>query len=148
MSDFFIGPNFAKAFINSMKLAQENLRKHVFEAVRRTAELAAGYAKVNTIFKSRTGELRSSIRFRAGQFGSDVQATAKHARWVEEGTKPHIITPRRKKWLRFEQNGAIRFSQLVHHPGTKPRPFMSEAQKKVEPLFERLCHEAIERMFG
>jgi hypothetical protein len=138
-----------KAFAASMAEASKQLSVLVVRAVGRTAEMAAAYAKVSPLYKFRTGALRSSIQHGAkAKYSSFVVAGAKHARWVEEGTKPHVIRPRRKKWLRFEQNGAIRFSKKVHHPGTKPRPFMQRARDKVEPLFERLCVEAVDRMFG
>lgn len=66
-----------------------------------------------------------------------VQATAPYAGYVELGTKPHIIQPRNAKVLAWpaSQGGrrlsgsarsgaAMRFARHVHHPGTKPQPFL------------------------
>ncbi|MET7981698.1 MULTISPECIES: hypothetical protein [unclassified Streptomyces] len=47
--------------------------------------------------------------------------------YVLEGTRPHIIRPRRAKALHFYVEGAEVFSKLVRHPGTKPNPFLQRA---------------------
>ena len=139
----------SKAFVQSMKAASKQLAKLVYHAVSKAAEQGAAQARVSPLYKFRTGKLRSSIHTKSvSPTHSQAIAGAKHASWVENGTKPHFIRPRRKKWLRFEQNGAIRFAKEVRHPGTAPRPFMQRARDKVEPLFTRLCREAVERMFG
>ncbi|MDX2730997.1 hypothetical protein [Streptomyces sp. PA03-2a] len=51
-------------------------------------------------------------------------------RWVNEGTRPHIIRPRRKRVLRFEIRGREVFAAYVRHPGTKPNPFMARALRQ------------------
>lgn len=48
-----------------------------------------------------------------------------------QGTRPHIIVPRRAKTLRFVQRGKIRYSQKVHHPGTKPNRYLTDNLIKV-----------------
>jgi hypothetical protein len=86
----------------------------------------------------KTGTLGRSIR--AGTLFSDhavVEAAVNYAAFVEYGTRPHIIRPRNGKFLRFPANarsarltGSVRrggdavFAREVHHPGTKPRPFL------------------------
>jgi hypothetical protein len=86
----------------------------------------------------KTGHLGRSIR--AGNLFSDhavVEATVNYAAYVEYGTRAHIIRPRNKRILRFPANGhsarltgSVRrggdavFAREVHHPGTKPRPFL------------------------
>lgn len=130
-----------------LEAAQSAFNASIMRALERTAEQAATYAKTSTLYRSRTYGLRKSITWGA-QLGSTsahavVRASAPYAGFVENGTKPHDITPRRKSVLRFQQNGAIRFSRIVHHPGTAPRPFMAQAAEKVTPLFERLVNEAI-----
>lgn len=62
------------------------------------------------------------------------------ARYLEEGTRPHVIRPRTKKALRWgatasdrrlsgrvRTNGNARFAKEVHHPGTKARPVMKQS---------------------
>ncbi|MDH6489676.1 hypothetical protein [Streptomyces sp. SAI-127] len=55
-------------------------------------------------------------------------------RLVLDGTRPHIIRPRRAKGrnnrpaaLRFEVGGDVVFAKLVRHPGTRPNPFLQRA---------------------
>ncbi|MEH0579135.1 MULTISPECIES: hypothetical protein [Streptomyces] len=49
-------------------------------------------------------------------------------RLVLDGTRPHLIRPRRKNGvLRFEVDGQVVFTRLVRHPGTRPNNFMARA---------------------
>ncbi|MGW3447348.1 hypothetical protein [Streptomyces sp. NPDC001076] len=49
-------------------------------------------------------------------------------RFVLDGTRPHLIRPRRPKGvLRFEVDGRVVFTRLVRHPGTRPNDFMARA---------------------
>lgn len=47
--------------------------------------------------------------------------------YVLNGTRPHLIRPRRAKVLRFVVDGRVVFTQLVRHPGTKPNDFLGRA---------------------
>ncbi len=40
-------------------------------------------------------------------------------RYVLEGTRPHLIRPRRAKALRFEVRGRVVYSAYARHPGTR-----------------------------
>jgi hypothetical protein len=135
----------------SFDKAREVLFVEIMNALSRTAELASSYAKTSTLYKSHTYGLRSSIQW-GTQLGAKsahavMRASAPYAAFVENGTKPHTITAKRQTTLRFVQNGAVRFSRSVRHPGTKPRPFMAQAQDRATPLLERLMGEAISRAF-
>ncbi|MGW2964026.1 hypothetical protein ACWDGI_36960 [Streptomyces sp. NPDC001220] len=46
---------------------------------------------------------------------------------VLDGTRPHLIRPRRRNFLRFEVGGDVVFTKLVRHPGTRPNNFLAEA---------------------
>lgn len=79
-----------------------------------------------------TGRLRASIRVERRSIlglrqrwtvGSDVE----YAPMVNDGTKPHIIRPKRAKALRFRVGGKVVFARVVHHPGTRARPFLDRA---------------------
>lgn len=79
-----------------------------------------------------TGRLRASIRVERRSFfglrqrwtvGSDVD----YAPMVNDGTRPHIIRPKRAKALRFNVGGKVVFARVVHHPGTRARPFLDRA---------------------
>lgn len=51
-------------------------------------------------------------------------------RFVLDGTRPHIIRPRRAKALRFEVGGRVVFSKIVHHPGTRANNFLARALRE------------------
>ncbi|NDK24640.1 hypothetical protein FSY75_09160 [Streptomyces sp. TR1341] len=49
-------------------------------------------------------------------------------RYVLDGTRPHIIRPRRKGGvLRFEVGGRVVYSAYARHPGTRPNNFLLRA---------------------
>lgn len=80
--------------------------------------------------------------------------------YITRGTRPHLITPVRAKFLVFGEGkyksvtqpgvlgsrrvgtglqgkgGVARpiFTKLVHHPGTKPRNFEQEVAKRLQPI--------------
>lgn len=51
-------------------------------------------------------------------------------RFVLDGTRPHIIRPRRKKALRFEISGREVFAAYVRHPGTRANNFLGRALRQ------------------
>jgi hypothetical protein len=91
----------------------------------------------------RTGKLGRSIReddqIMAGPFvvtgGVSAGGGAEgvdYALYVHEGTRPHMIFPRRPGGtLAFEMDGRTVFAKSVHHPGTKARPFLRNAATRV-----------------
>ena len=70
----------------------------------------------------KTTKLQGSIQMRpAEDQGSRIVGywgsfAVKYARWVEEGTGPHVILP---NWP-----GADHPVRMVYHPGTKPHPYL------------------------
>ena len=70
--------------------------------------------------------LKVGTRSKNGTVFATLRTTGKHAfvaRWVEFGTKPHKIEPKKAKALTL---GGMRF-QSVQHPGARPRPFLRPA---------------------
>lgn len=54
----------------------------------------------------------------------------KRAKWHHDGTKPHVILPRKAKVLRFPKSkgsSVYIFAKKVNHPGTKPNPYLVNA---------------------
>lgn len=83
-----------------------------------------------------TGRLRASIRIESRRtltlrsvytVGSDVE----YADMVHGGTRPHLIRPRNKQVLRFKVGGRYVYARVVHHPGTRARPFLDRALREV-----------------
>jgi hypothetical protein len=105
--------------------------------VLRTIQLAA-VAEAKRLVPRQTGTLARSIG--PGSLTpafAIVQARAGYAAYVELGTKPHVIRPKRKRVLawaataggsrlsgRPRKGATMRFAKVVHHPGTKPNPYL------------------------
>jgi hypothetical protein len=53
--------------------------------------------------------------------------------FVLRGTKPHIITPKKGRYLVFTPRGANGpvFARVVHHPGNKANDFLLKALRSV-----------------
>ncbi|MEV5929907.1 hypothetical protein ACPCSG_26990 [Streptomyces cellulosae] len=66
---------------------------------------------------------------RSGPGGLEGVITCDHpaVHFVLNGTRPHIIRPRRAKALRFEAGGEVVFAAYARHPGTRPNNFMAQA---------------------
>lgn len=77
----------------------------------------------------KTGALRASITSRLTVQSTGLVMTVGSANRVaylhHEGTKPHVILPRRANALRFEMHGKIVIARKVNHPGTKANPYLS-----------------------
>lgn len=106
--------------------------KLVNDLSRRTADTARGRAP------ARTGFLRNSIRPDPATVTGDrivggVTAHADYGIFVHEGTKPHMIYPRKAKALRFTMNGKTVYAKSVRHPGTRPQPFLLTALNMEAP---------------
>jgi hypothetical protein len=101
----------------------------------RTVELAKRNIQPHRV----TGNLGRTIRPGAiTPSNAKVEAGADYASYVEFGTRPHIIVPRYAKVLAWggsrRQTGSLRsgseatmFAMRVHHPGTRPIPFLAPA---------------------
>ncbi|MFE3118765.1 hypothetical protein [Streptomyces niveus] len=51
-------------------------------------------------------------------------------RYVLDGTRPHVIRPRRAKALRFEVGSSVVFAAYARHPGTRPNDFLGRALRE------------------
>lgn len=69
----------------------------------------------------KTGELQGSTTVRADGLVATARATATHASFVREGTRPHVIRPKRGRLLSFywPVTGRQMFLPRVNHPGTR-----------------------------
>lgn len=83
-----------------------------------------------------TGRLRNSGTSRitvanGKRVSAEVSFNANYAAAVHNGTRPHVIRPRRAKVLAFRVGSKRVFATKVNHPGTKARPFLADALKQV-----------------
>jgi hypothetical protein len=86
-------------------------------------------AKVDVGKVTRAAERSIVTRSHAPQLTVVVQGggpVAPHFVHHHQGTRPHIIRPRRRKALRWvTPGGGVRFARVVHHPGTRPNPVLT-----------------------
>lgn len=75
-----------------------------------------------------------------------IGPTVPYAVYVEYGTAPHEIRPVMAKVLAFEVAGKMVFTSIVHHPGTKPNPFIRETAQAVRDQIPVFWNQAINRV--
>lgn len=139
-------------FVKGLLKAEVELLAAVSQSLGQAAAHAAMLARNTTNFKDHTGNLRSSItRGQKGPWVHFVRAggpKAKYAYFVENGTQPHPITPKRKGGvLRFVIGGHIFFRTKVMHKGTKARHFLQEAAEYAEHTLIRFIEAGALRAF-
>jgi hypothetical protein len=59
----------------------------------------------------------------ASETSARIISQADYAKYVEFGTKPHAILPKRRKALKIPTPEGYIFRKRVSHPGSKPYPF-------------------------
>lgn len=102
-----------------------------------------------------------TITEQGGNYGVTAGTDDEVYGYVNDGTKPHMIRPRRARYLRFSsgyrsktrpqiigsQNGGSFgddiFSRGVNHPGTKARNFVVIIQKRRQKTVEQEISQAI-----
>lgn len=105
-----------------------------------------GHVATRPEFTPRTGKTQRAtktrvIRVRGGKT-LIIQNNAKHASYLEHGTKPHRITARGKA-LRFRVGRRYRFARSVSHPGSRAFKFLSKATEAGAERFERTLRSAL-----
>lgn len=77
-----------------------------------------------------TGRLRQSITANVKKRGPigilEITANVPYAKDHHEGTRPHVITPKRAQMLRFSAGNRIVYTRKVKHPGTKANHFLTD----------------------
>jgi hypothetical protein len=92
-----------------------------------------------------------TMRARRTYVAGRVEVTAKYATMVHDGTRPHVIRPRRKKALRFlwKKKGRWVVLKKVNHPGTKARPWLWRALVEISvPRDFRVTRTVTHRSVG
>jgi hypothetical protein len=120
-------------------------------AVARVSSMAATEAKQTHRYNDQSGDLTRSIVvlptiLTRWTISGGIRAGAKYASYVEGGTKPHDILPKTLGGtLSFSVGGRQVFTKKVHHPGTKPHPFMGQAYFRAERALPIECEKACEK---
>ncbi|MCR6661835.1 MAG: phage virion morphogenesis protein [Luteimonas sp.] len=77
-----------------------------------------------------TGRMRDEIFPTSGADWMELSATARQARWHQEGTDPFEIRPKDKKALAWAGGPGPRGK--VNHPGLPARPFMGASEDDLQ----------------
>jgi len=111
----------------------------------------------------RTGRLRASITHGGKGLRYTVGTDVKYARFVEEGTKPHVIRPRTKKALAWsgggrtaaglgrgpqgtkKRGGQLIVRKRVNHPGTKGTQMFERAGQESFADLTRIVQNQVAR---
>ena len=94
----------------------------------------------------KTGHLRRSLSSNIKMGGSkttgEVSTNVFYAIFVEKGTNPHLIRPKRKKALYWK--GVPHPVKLVRHPGGKKKPYLIPAFDNEVPNFIKEIEKAVD----
>lgn len=86
----------------------------------------------------RTGRLVRSITRRIDKRKVTIGSNVSYAPIVELGSRPHIIKPKTAAALWWK--GLPHPVKMVHHPGTRPKPYLRpalmESKKEIERIFK------------
>lgn len=69
------------------------------------------------------------------EIGHDLQV-APHARFVHDGTRPHVIRPKDRLALRWPIPGKFAFAKKVNHPGYAGDAWIDRAAREAPALFQ------------
>lgn len=129
---------------------KRSISESIRKAVKAGVEEGAEYARRVRRYKDRTGNLTASIR---GAFGWStyggaygvIVALERYASFVENGTRPHTIRPRKAGGvLRFvARDGTTVVTRKVRHPGSRAFPFMGPAYQQAERTILRVVEAGI-----
>lgn len=127
--------------------------KNIRLAVKDSIGIVQEEAQEHHRFTSRNGALERSVdtRLLDGSLTGEVFLNtniAPYGPWVHQGTKAHVIRPKRRMALRWvSQDSVFLFAKRVKHPGTKKDPFLYDALRNktndVHQSFERYTGRAL-----
>ncbi len=96
------------------------------------------------------GKLRGSLNQAVTQRRAAVGFSDKKAKWHHFGTRPYTITPKNKKFLRFQTTGGTVFTKEVNHPGLPARRILPKESEVIDDLVRQvnlLVQKKIRRLF-
>lgn len=141
-------------FSDGWNQAMGLLRSGMVGSVEASVSEGADEARRTHRYVDRTGEATRSIRgivtsVRSDGAGGQIRCDVPYAAVLANGSKPHAIAAKDpERPMRFKVGNKWVSTYSVNHPGTKPDPFMSNAQGKAEVVLEAAVTSAIDKAFG
>ena len=120
------------------------------QAIEKTAFKIEGDAKRKAPVNKQSGggNLRQSISSRmTGKASAEIVSKAKYSAYVDQGTRPHIISVVNKKVLANRRTGQI-FGRMVRHPGTRAQPYFSDAVQSGESYLNNSLQAALQNVLN
>lgn len=127
--------------IKPTRLKEDAMRLALLNGMRRVAtKIKADYEKTVATWEEKP-RFESAVSLAKGAATLLVDTNSEIYRYVNDGTRPHVIVPKRARALRFQgtytaktipgtiearsggSSGSDVFARGVLHPGTKPRHF-------------------------
>jgi len=133
---------------SEMKWARDEMKKTI-----------AGWRGVKPVIDADASVKNGNLAYLVAPGGPDKGVQKWN--WLDLGTRPHRITAKRARTLRFQVNyaagtrpgsldsypsgswGPTRYPRSVWHPGTKPRGWSKMIFKKGKPRFEKAVINAV-----
>lgn len=109
---------------------------------RATFAVDASASQLQQVLKSTsprdTGLLQQKTTVQASGLTATAKAATDYASYVKDGTRPHVIRPRRGKVLSFywPKTGRQMFLPKVNHPGTRGNGWWDEGLRKWQGFLE------------
>jgi len=122
----------------------------IAECMAEAGEHAVDHVKRYPKFRPRTGNLQDATQWRTIRTATGrvlrISNTAKYAGAIDQGARPHIIRPRRRKFLVFRVRGKLVFARKVNHPGNRPYKFLYKATNSAGRVLSQLLEQRMKRI--
>lgn len=126
---------------NTMARIKDNtneLLKHILDTLKEKLTSAALVVerRAKQFCPRRTGTLVRSITHEIKDKSAFIGSNVEYAPIVELGSRPHIIRPNVAGALYWK--GAEHPVKIVHHPGTRPKPYLRPALESSIPDIKKI----------
>lgn len=135
---FIKSPTITKKWLN------QAIKASIFEIRKVSADERVFQFKTPASLRTRRLALSFSDGIKFGDLRGEIGPTVDYAKYVHEGTSPHIIRARNKKVLANRRTGQV-FGKVVRHPGTPANPFMQRIANKADSDIQRHFKTAINK---
>lgn len=140
-------------FLRAPGIAQVEYRK-ALDVIATTVQAQAiknaprNKGRTGTGEKGYGGNLAQSIKKQGyGATGFIVIVNSEYGVYVDQGTRPHVITPKNKNFLVFQtRSGGWARTKRVNHPGQKPTFFFTNAVKEGDRIADKEMSDAMDRV--